>query len=337
VANPIPAGEALASFLGPSTEDPEQFLAALLIDHALPVVKNVVARRLATSPADVREDVAGEALAALVARLRVLRRDPSAGTAIADFSAYAAGVAGNAVHQYLSARRPERARLRRRIRMACSTDVRFRIWETGMGFWLCGEVGWRTDDRASAAAIETCRKELASSTLPKSLPDLLERIFQEVSIPIELNDLLFLCCGLLGIADEVHELEAVAERIADPNAQAAQAAQSQAWLAGMWKEIRELPDRQRLALLLNLRTPGGAAIGLFEDLGIAGFGELALVLTMSALELAEIWDRLPLNDKEISERMGVERQQVINLRSAARERLARRMNALPILWKTAPH
>jgi DNA-directed RNA polymerase specialized sigma subunit len=33
-----------------------------------------------------------------------------------------------------------------------------------------------------------------------------------------------------------------------------------------------------------------------------------------------------LDDKEIAEKLGVERQQVINLRSAARQRLQRRMS-----------
>jgi RNA polymerase sigma factor (sigma-70 family) len=333
----ISACEALAQFLGPaSNDDAEALLAGLLIDHALPAVKNVVGRRLGSASLDVREDVTSDALAALVSRLRMLRRDPASGAAIADFPAYAAGVAGNSVHQYLASRHPERTRLRRRIRMVCTTDPRFRIWETGLGFWLCGQAGWGGDMRATAGALEECRTELATCNLPKELPELLAGIFAHVLHPVELNDLLFLCAGLLGVVDDIQDLDPLADRLPDLNGRMGPSTDTRAWMTQLWNEIKDLPDRQRMALLLNLRTPGGAAIGLFEDLGVASFAQLSSALQMAPGELAAIWDQLPLSDKEISEKIGVERQQVINLRSAARERLSRRMNALPILWKTAP-
>ena len=62
------------------------------------------------------------------------------------------------------------------------------------------------------------------------------------------------------------------------------------------------------------------------DLGVASFREVAAALEMTPQELAEVWNRLPLEDREIAARLGVDRQQVINLRSTARERLARREN-----------
>jgi DNA-directed RNA polymerase specialized sigma subunit len=40
-----------------------------------------------------------------------------------------------------------------------------------------------------------------------------------------------------------------------------------------------------------------------------------------------LWRRLPVSDLEIAERLGVTRQQVINLRQAARQRLARGLRA----------
>jgi hypothetical protein len=220
--------------------------------------------------------------------------------------------------------------------MVCTTDPRFRIWETGLGFWLCGQAGWDGQMRAGAGAVEDCRMELATRNLPKELPDLLAEIFAHISHPIELNDLLFLCAGLLGVVDEIQDLDPLADRLPDPNVRMGPSTDTQAWMARLWNEIKGLPDRQRMALLLNLRTPGGAAIGLFEDLGVASFAQLSAALQMAPGELAAIWDQLPLNDREISEKLGVARQQVINLRSAARERLARRMSALPILWKAAP-
>jgi hypothetical protein len=49
---------------------------------------------------------------------------------------------------------------------------------------------------------------------------------------------------------------------------------------------------------------------------------------MPAQEFAKLWNNLPLEDTTIAQNLGVTRQQVINLRKSARERLARRMSAL---------
>ena len=46
---------------------------------------------------------------------------------------------------------------------------------------------------------------------------------------------------------------------------------------------------------------------------------------MPAPELAALWPDLPLEDAAIAERLGLTRQQVINLRKSARARLGRRM------------
>ena len=55
--------------------------------------------------------------------------------------------------------------------------------------------------------------------------------------------------------------------------------------------------------------------------------DIARTLGMSAETLAQIWPRLPYEAAEVAVLLGVSRQQVINLRKAARERLARRMRA----------
>ena len=46
---------------------------------------------------------------------------------------------------------------------------------------------------------------------------------------------------------------------------------------------------------------------------------------MTVDDFAEVWKDLPWSDLRIAERLGITRQQVINLRKCARERLARRM------------
>ena len=50
-------------------------------------------------------------------------------------------------------------------------------------------------------------------------------------------------------------------------------------------------------------------------------------LALAAEQFAELYNRLPLDDATIAQRLGITRQQVINLRKAARDRLVRRMRS----------
>jgi len=55
--------------------------------------------------------------------------------------------------------------------------------------------------------------------------------------------------------------------------------------------------------------------------------ELAKMLEFTLEEFAVIWNQLPIDDLSLAARLGVTRQQVINLRLAARRRLARHLNS----------
>jgi hypothetical protein len=57
---------------------------------------------------------------------------------------------------------------------------------------------------------------------------------------------------------------------------------------------------------------------------VASFEDLASALDITTDDLASLWNGLPLDDLTIAARLGVTRQQVINLRKSARERLERR-------------
>lgn len=114
----------------------------------------------------------------------------------------------------------------------------------------------------------------------------------------------------------------------DPAPNAAVALVERHRLALLWQEIRRLPPRQVAALLLNLRDDrGGNAVVLLPLTGIATLREIARALGLAAEAFAEMWNRLPLEDAAIAELLGITRQQVINLRKSARERLTRRMRA----------
>jgi hypothetical protein len=79
-------------------------------------------------------------------------------------------------------------------------------------------------------------------------------------------------------------------------------------------------------LLLNARDPAGdSVLRLLIAEGIVTSRELALAVEVRESDLEPLMGRLPMMDMAIAESLQVTRQQVINLRSAARDRLARRM------------
>jgi predicted DNA-binding protein (UPF0251 family) len=66
-------------------------------------------------------------------------------------------------------------------------------------------------------------------------------------------------------------------------------------------------------------------VALLPRTGTASLRVIADALDIPLPDLARLWHTLPLDDAQIAERLGVTRQQVINLRKSARDRLARRM------------
>src|SRR4030095_1819262 len=94
----------------------------------------------------------------------------------------------------------------------------------------------------------------------------------------------------------------------------------------VWREVCQLPVLQRAALLLNLRdSRDGGVISFLPFLGVASEEELARLLEMPYADFQKVWSEWRLDDPRIAQMFGITRQQVINLRKTARERLARRM------------
>jgi DNA-directed RNA polymerase specialized sigma24 family protein len=119
------------------------------------------------------------------------------------------------------------------------------------------------------------------------------------------------------------------DHLPDPRADAAMDFDLRTRLRRLWSEIRQLPPRQCAALILNLRDEQGkGAVVLLPLTGTASMRQIAAVLEMPAARFAQLWNRLPLDDAAIGEMLGATRQQVINLRKAARARLARRMRRI---------
>jgi len=311
--------EAYLENSGSEVKAGDDILAALLLDHALPAMQRVIRRRLRSVGPETIEDVCGAAIVCLISGLRRKREEQSP---VRDFPAYACGVAVKAVAQYISDWFPERARLRRKLRLLCSSDDRFFLTQIEER-WLCGLRAHRQRASALPAATEECRACLSATRLPREFSAFAILFFRRLGAPVGLGEATAAFAVLLGVSGPPQSLDSLAhEPAAAPEFPGHP--RTPAWVAQLWNEIRQLPVAQRTALLLNLRLPDGSAVELLEELGVADVNSLAGTLEMPPAELAALRGRLPLDDLEIGARLGVTRQQVINLRSAARERLRRR-------------
>src|SRR5215510_1426954 len=164
--------------------------------------------------------------------------------------------------------------------------------------------------------------------------DLLTAIFETVGVPLELDELTSIVSELVGvkehrIASFDGENSLLSEQL--PSRQVNQDAivEHHQLLERLWAEIRLLPRRQRVALLCNLKNERGInVITLFPVVRVATFEEIADVLEIPHGEFEILWGKLPIDDKELAEFLRITRQQTINLRRSARDRLMRRMKAM---------
>jgi hypothetical protein len=312
-------------------EDPDTLLERLLV-MAQPVATRIVRRHLGSlcTPADAAE-LANEAMLELLSRLRALY---DAGTSPPNFrfESLTVGVAVNTVHRFHARHIPERNRLRKKLRYLLETGERFRLWQGAEGKAVCALAGASEKERlASSADVDRCRESLRNQPVPAHpLATLLLEILRTLVRPIELSRLTAIAADFTGIqepawsAPENESGESGPQFPAHPAPSAGLRLELRERIESMWPEILRLPARQRIALLLSARTPVETVAGLLVDLGVTSFGQMAVALEMTPEGLAPLWNRLPLEDREIAARLGLERQQVINLRATARERLTRR-------------
>jgi len=319
----------------------QHLLAQLIEEHAQPLVRKIVhSQRVARfgstdgSYAPEAQDLCSEVILQLLSRLRDLRDGPEHAS-ITDFHGYVAAVTYNSWSASWRRKYPERQRLKNRLRYVLDHDPRFATWEVANGALVCGLAEWKHRE-SSAFPPQPVHGESMLELIPSlrhSPPRLvLDALFSLAQRPIEIEDLTGLAAKIWDIQD-LHRVEIddpgggeIWNRVPDPRINVAADVERRMYLAALWKEICQLRPLQRVALLLNLHDASGQdMLPLFMLVDVARLGEIAASLGMPVSELAELWDRLPLDDATIGQRLSITRQQVINLRKSARERLARRM------------
>jgi hypothetical protein len=300
----------------------EAALEVLLVEEVKPVVATILQRFRRMEPDLHVEDL--EEISSLAA-IKLIRKVRAAALyeehAVRVLGDYLATLTYNALYDFRRHRYPERHRLKRNLRYLLTRDPAFALWETPQSV-VAGLSPWKGQPPNPAALLT--RFSATDAMREKARPrEALQAILQRIGDPVAFDRLVDLVAELWDVRDVV--VESDIDPVDDQPDQLSSLEQRE-YLENLWSEIRELPDAQRTALLLNLRDSGGGnALTLFLLLNIAGVAEVARMAGLSEEELNELWETLPLDDFTIAARLRLTRQQVINLRKSARTRLARRM------------
>ncbi len=334
---------ALRAFIeAPSEGDAQRELESLL-QGILPLVQKIAARKLSAygSKSSFRvedlEDVSGDVVLVLVKRLQALRTGGEANP-IENLESYVATVTfSRCAHRY-RLRYPAWSRLKNRLRYVLERERRFALWDIPGEGLHCGLSRWRSsipDVSAHERFSDFVRnpERWPRSWVPPSSADradpapLIADVLDRVRGPVELDGLVSLIASIWRV-DRAQKSESPGppERLAGTDPAPEAAIDRKRFAERLWAEVRDLPLRQRLALLLNLRDAQGAGmLWVFPVMGIASIRAIASALEMSAAELSALWGRLPIDDNTIAGRLGCTRQQVVNLRMSARKRLSHRL------------
>lgn len=332
--------------------DSESLLARLVYEYADPVIKGILKRKLGVSltPVDGSYnnqnalEIASDVHALLLGQLHRLKRQPATAS-INNFRGYVALKTYSAYNAYLRRKHPHRWQLKNRLRYLFSRHTAFALWENAEGEWLCGLASWQHDKSKQTVSSQqkTQLRDCLLSSEKILLPDdrregsdptgALLMLFNAVGCPIELDELVNVIAELWGIREptestslSVEDVGKIHDDLADPHAPTDITLDQRLYLRRLWNEILQLPPRQRSALLLNLRDEQGAGVlALLPLIDIASMEAIAHALELTEGEMAKFWYDLPLDDATIARLLGTTRQQVINMRKAARARLRRRM------------
>jgi hypothetical protein len=339
----------LLPFLKAATkEDEELLLSQFLDEHVNPIIRQILRLKMQWD-FDPREngyrdldidEAYHEIQLHLLRRLLDFKREP-ADKSLADLRGYVAATARNACDEYLRRKFPQRRKLKDKIHYCLTSRAGLALWKAGGRGWLSGLAEWEgaappaTDTQPLSVLVETLSgrlRNVASQRL--ELDELLTAVFQVVGRPLDVDQLTAAVAKLLGVEDaQVTSFDAgaypLSERLADPEVGPDTLFEQRQLLAELWGEVRLLPRAQRVALLCNLRSPQGVnVITLFPATRVATFEQVAEALEIPPKEFEALWGRLPLDDLSIADYLKVTRQQVINLRRSARDRLLRRRKTL---------
>jgi hypothetical protein len=319
----------------------ERLLTQLIQEHADPIIGRILKHKLRVSLNGSRGDqqnqdaldIASELRAELIAELRGAQENLDQ-KSILSFPDYVAHKTYSACADYFREKNPRRWRLKNLLRYQLKQNPQFALWKADDNRWYAGLSEWRdtVTGKSSIAPSFGAVLEMFQTRYGPDVPpsELLAAIFARTGQPVEFDRVVALAAEVCQVTDlrpesfDAPESQPLMANSETPGADVL--LEQRLYLEELWIEVAALPVLQRGALLLNLRDAGGgSAIFFIPHLGIASHEQIAEILELPEEEFAALWNDLPLDDARIAQRLGVTRQQVINLRKTARERLARRM------------
>jgi hypothetical protein len=279
----------------------------------------------------MHSEIAAELRLILIADLLAAQQHPGQ-KSIKSFPDYVAIKTYSACADYFREKNPRRWRLKNLLRYQLKQNSHFSLWKAENNTWYAGRIEW-----AGAADRPTLTSDLNTETFArKSGAEIvpaqwLAEVFERLGHAVEFERLVTLAAEVWKITDSpVESLEDGDHKTDSKSISSAPGVdlllEQRLYLDRLWTEVGHLPVLQRVALLLNLRdAQGGSAIFLIPYLGIASQQQIAEILEFPEQKFSALWSDLPIDDVHIADLFGLTRQQVINLRKTARERLARRM------------
>ena len=321
----------------------QQQLTVLVSEHAEPRMKGAIAAYLGSNFTGREhhvdfEDLCSEAKTRLVTYLHKLKLGLTGGPC-RDFLGYAVKIAHNACRDYFRQMNPQRARLHKKIRDLLHANPNFAAWTSpneNTVEWLCGFHSWRGQKVSPNSTPWTRRfydnPETATASggdiQSMEMANLLAAIFKDVGEPIRLNDLVNLISDIKQINDlPAASFEAdgarLGSRLPDSKARIDLVLEMRDPLVRYWRWARELPRDLFLASLLYGRDSSGEdVISLLLHAEITTKAEVAGLLGMTQDQFRDLrFNRLPLDNKGISQELGIKLDQVYKLRVRAGKRL----------------
>jgi hypothetical protein len=304
-------------------------LGKLVTAHAEPLMRRVINSRLRRNGDEHlshQEDVLSDAVIAFLLHVENLRQGRA--EAVENFNAFVTMLAIRAVNDYFRRANPAFHALRNRLLYLIERYPGLARWkDPGSGEWLSGLAEWQKKKKAPLRLAEDwdAREWLGRDADRLHAAEQLIEIFKAAGSPIRFNDLALLMARLWNVQESRTESVEDHEFVDDARSVDQRLGHKQ-WLVILWKQICELNRNQRAALLLNMKGPDGSCgASLLVTTGVVSIRQMALAIEVPGEEFAGLWQRLPLNDHEVGSLLGLERQQVINLRKCARARLERAM------------
>jgi hypothetical protein len=275
-----------------------------LLRRADPVIRRTLASRRGLFGTAELDDLRSEVV------LRLVRRLNGGSADILDFEDYVAGVTFHVVDDSMRRRYPERARFANRLRYHIKRRLDLMTWS------YRGDlvVGLRDALYPQSNDRRIPRAEVDGGGDVRDVAATLDRFLSEGPVLFQA-----LVTAFVGDLPRVAAGDAEEISVGHEDVDAAGIARR------FWLEIDGLPERQCIALLLHMRDERGDT-GLLQFLASGiGADALAQAVGWTRDELQLRWPELPFDDNTIAALLGATRQQVINLRKCARERLRRRM------------